>query len=147
MEIERSQRYGHPITLVYIDLDNFKMVNDQWGHRTGDQVLMVTVECIIKELRKTDIVARLGGDEFAILLPETDAEASRIVTSKLQRSLLDEMLQNQWPVTFSIGVVTFMDIPDSDDKVIQIADELMYTVKNDGKNGISYSVYRPATHE
>jgi diguanylate cyclase (GGDEF)-like protein len=147
MEIERSRRYDHPFTLAYIDLDNFKVINDRWGHTTGDRVLQATVECVKKDLRKTDIVARLGGDEFAILLPETDDEASRVVLSKIQRRLLDEMRQSHWPVTFSIGVVTFYDMPLTGDEVIKIADEIMYTVKNDSKNAINYSRYysQPAT--
>ena len=71
-EINRSQRYKNPFTIVYIDLDNFKIVNDDFGHSTGDQVLRFVVNQVRKHLRKTDVVARLGGDEFALLLPETN---------------------------------------------------------------------------
>ena len=79
MEIDRSQRYKHPFTIVYIDLDNFKTVNDQFGHLIGDQVLRTVVSHAKKHLRKTDVIARLGGDEFALLLPETSQESARFV--------------------------------------------------------------------
>ena len=75
-EIDRLQRYQHPFTLAYIDLDNFKLVNDQFGHAIGDQALRRVVSLATKHLRKTDVVARLGGDELTFLLPETDREAA-----------------------------------------------------------------------
>ena len=78
MEIERLQRYGHPFTLAYIDLDNFKSVNDQFGHSMGDQVLRTVVTTARKHLRVTDVVARLGGDEFALLLPDLIATNLRL---------------------------------------------------------------------
>jgi GGDEF domain-containing protein len=84
MEINRSKRYEHSFTIAYIDLDNFKTINDQFGHLTGDQVLR-TVVCYTKaQLRRTDVLARLGGDEFALLLPETSQESARIAISRLQ---------------------------------------------------------------
>ncbi|MFA4915140.1 MAG: GGDEF domain-containing protein [Syntrophales bacterium] len=106
MEIERSQRHKHPFTVTYFDLDNFKTVNDRFGHSMGDNVLCTVVRYAKTHLRKMDIVARLGGDEFAFLLPETDQVQARVAISKIQISLLDEMYRNDWPVTFSIGVLT-----------------------------------------
>ena len=79
MEIDRIQRYEHPFTLAYIDLDNFKVVNDRFGHSVGDQALRTVVSATKKYLRKTDVVARLGGDEFVLLLPETNQESARVV--------------------------------------------------------------------
>ncbi|MCK7512332.1 MAG: GGDEF domain-containing protein [Desulfobacterales bacterium] len=105
-EIDRFHRYEHPFTLAYIDLDNFKSVNDQFGHSTGDQVLRTVVNSARKYLRKTDVLARLGGDEFALLLSETDQESARVAISNIQSKLSEEMRQNNWPVTFSIGVLT-----------------------------------------
>ena len=140
-EIERLQRYKHPFTLVYIDLDNFKTVNDRLGHAAGDQVLRTVVSCVKRNSRKTDSVARLGGDEFAVLLTETNQESARVVLSKIQGSLLEEMKKNKWPVTFSIGVVTCSVAPLSTDALISMADELMYSVKRDGKNAIKFSIY------
>ena len=131
----------HPFTLAYIDLDNFKTVNDQLGHATGDQVLRTVVSSVKKNIRRTDIVARLGGDEFALLLPETNQESARVVLSKIQDGLLEEMRKNNWPVTFSIGVLTCRVAPPSTDALVSMADELMYSVKHDGKNGVKYATY------
>ncbi|WP_295413542.1 GGDEF domain-containing protein [uncultured Thiodictyon sp.] len=140
-EINLFRRYRQPFTVAYVDLDNFKAVNDQFGHSTGDRVLNTVVTQTRKELRKTDIVARLGGDEFAILFPETDQRAAQIALSKIQRGLLNEMLKNNWPVTFSIGVVTFNATPNTANELIKMADDLMYAVKKNEKNAIRYSVY------
>ncbi len=141
MEIDRCQRYGHPFTLAYVDLDNFKGVNDQFGHSIGDHVLRSVVSSARKHLRKTDVVARLGGDEFALLLPETDQESARGVLSRIQGNLLEEMRQSNWPITFSIGVLTCSSAPHTTDELVRMADDLMYSVKRDGKNAIKYSTY------
>jgi diguanylate cyclase (GGDEF)-like protein len=141
MEISRSRRYQHPFTLAYIDLDNFKAVNDRFGHDTGDMVLRTVASVLQHHLRDTDIVARLGGDEYALLLPETGQEAAKVVISKIHSSLMAEMFKNAWPVTFSIGVVTYVSAPHTVENVVKIADELMYSVKSGTKNGIRYSIY------
>ena len=117
MEIDRFQRYEHTFTSVYIDLDNFKSVNDQLGHSVGDQVLRKVVSSAGKHLRKTDVIARLSGDEFALLLPETQQESARVVLSKIQGRLLEEMRQHNWPITFSIGVLTCSRAPSSSDRI------------------------------
>ena len=141
LEIDRLQRYQHPLTFAYIDLDNFKTVNDQLGHGIGDQVLRAVVSSVKKNIRRTDIVARLGGDEFALLLPETNQESARVVISKVQDGLLEEMRINNWPVTVSIGVLTCRVAPTSADALVRMADELMYSVKHAGKNGVKYATY------
>jgi len=139
MEIDRTRRYQRPFTIAYIDIDNFKAINDQFGHTTGDRLLRTFVQYTQTSLRKTDIVARLGGDEFAILLPETGQEAAAAFFSRIQKGLLEEMQQAGWPVTFSIGVLTCLEAPQSIDEVIRLADDLMYSVKRDGKNAVTYS--------
>jgi diguanylate cyclase (GGDEF)-like protein len=141
MEIDRSKRYGHPFTFAYLDLDHFKAVNDRYGHATGDRVLGTVTRTIVENLRRTDMVARLGGDEFALLLPETGAEAGHFTASKIRHALLGEMEKNQWPVSFSIGVMTYIVPPPSVDAMIREGDDLMYSVKKSGKNGIAFSVY------
>lgn len=140
-EIERSQRYQHPITLAYIDLDSFKIVNDQWGHKTGDKLLCAVVDRAKRQLRGTDTIARLGGDEFVLLLPETDQVAAKMVIPKIHNILTDEMRLNGWPVTFSIGVLTCVDAQIPMDELIKRADGLMYFVKRNGKNAIAYEVF------
>ena len=141
LEMRRAQRYQHPFTLAYIDLDNFKAVNDRLGHSTGDRVLRAVTEAICRQVRPADTLARLGGDEFALLLPETDGEAARTVINRIHSSLVDEMLRNGWMVTFSVGVVTFSEIPKTVDDAVKMADRAMYSVKAANKNGVNYNVY------
>jgi len=141
MEIDRFKRYGHPFTLAYIDLDNFKSVNDRFGHTTGDRVVRIVTDCARRNMRKTYTVARQGGDEFALLLPETDRDSANAALTKIQKSLLEEMCQNAWPVTVSIGVLTCCAAPASTDELVRMADELMYTVKREGKNAVRCSTY------
>lgn len=141
MEMVRSHRYKHPFVVAYVDLDSLKAVNDELGHSVGDQVLCAVVKSVRAQLRKTDTVARLGGDEFAILLPETGAEAARVTISKIHSSLLKEMREKGWDMTFSIGVLTCLTPPRTAEEVIRQTDELMYAVKNGGKNAINYAVY------
>jgi diguanylate cyclase (GGDEF)-like protein len=140
-EMDRCRRYKHPFTLAYLDLDDFKIVNDSFGHNTGDRLLKNVTTTIIENLRKTDVTARLGGDEFGLLLPETGVEAGRTAISKIRHALLQEMEKNNWPVSFSIGVVTYTVPPSAVDGTVKRADDLMYSVKKEGKNGIAYSVY------
>lgn len=139
MEIDRLERYNHPFTITYIDLDRFKALNDRFGHAAGDQVLRTLAASVRKHSRKTDIFARIGGDEFVLLLPETDQETAREIIPTLQINLLKEMQQNNWPVTFSIGVLTCYTSAYPAEELIQRADELMYLVKREHKNSASYS--------
>jgi diguanylate cyclase (GGDEF)-like protein len=140
MEKNRARRYHHPLTLAYLDIDNFKDVNDTWGHAAGDELLQRVGRSLRDSLRDTDHVARIGGDEFAILLPETDREAGQIVLGKLHRALQAVGSSYNRPVTFSIGVVTFVSGPDSLEQMVAAADRLMYAAKNSGKNQIAYEV-------
>jgi diguanylate cyclase (GGDEF)-like protein len=140
-EIDRSSRYRYPFTIAYIDADNFKTVNDSFGHVTGDKVLYAVADCMQRHLRKTDIVARVGGDEFAILLPEVEVSLAKAVISKMHRKLLEEMQKNNWPVTFSIGVMSFTDAPSSVNEMLNMVDRLMYSVKHKGKNNINFASY------
>ncbi|MCX6556350.1 MAG: diguanylate cyclase [Candidatus Aminicenantes bacterium] len=141
IENDRLQRHERPFTIAYIDLDNFKSLNDQFGHSVGDRVLHTVANSAKRSLRKTDVVARLGGDEFVLLLPETDEKSARVVLAKIHTCLLKEMRQSHWPITFSIGVLTCHAAPPTPDYLVRMADELMYTVKHEGKDAIRYSVY------
>ncbi len=141
MEINRARRYEHPFTVVCLDLDNFKTVNDCFGHSTGDILLRLVAHTIRENIRVTDTVARLGGDEFAILLPETGREVTEVIMQKIQKINLDIMRKHGWPVTLSIGVMTFTSSPSTVDEMLRISDRLMYTAKNNGKNNIKYEVF------
>ena len=122
-------------------MDNFKAINDQLGHSTGDRVLRAMAENIQRQIRPSDIFARLGGDEFALLMPETNEEEARNVISRLHESLVNEMLKNGWMITFSVGVVTCNQSPSSVDEVVKMADTAMYSVKNTSKNGVAFHLY------
>ncbi len=136
LEIGRCRRYRHPFTVIYADLDNFKSVNDRMGHSAGDALLREVVATLKRELRGTDIVARLGGDEFALLLPLTGQEHGQTVACRLRLSLLEVMRQREWLVSCSFGVLICIDPPASIDELLRLADQLMYAVKQDGKDGI-----------
>jgi diguanylate cyclase (GGDEF)-like protein len=141
MEISRIRRYPHPITLVYVDVDNFKIVNDLFGHRIGDEVLRCIASELKSQLRITDTVARLGGDEFVMLLPSTRQQEARVVVSKVYTNLSEKMRQRNWPVTFSMGAVTCEFSPYSAEQLVNMADELMYEVKNSTKNDVRFRTW------
>jgi len=141
VEIDRSRRYGRPFTLAYVDLDNFKTVNDRFGHSAGDNLLCLVTDILRKNLRTTDLLARLGGDEFALLLPETGAESTRAVLDKLRDQMTSSLQETEWPVTSSVGAVVYLSPPDSVDSMIRQADNLMYQAKHSGKNRIRQEVH------
>jgi len=141
MEINRSLRYKNLFTIAYIDLDNLKTVNYEFGYATGDKVLCFVANQIKNSLRKVDVVARLGSDEFALLMPETNQKSAQVVLSKLQHNILAGMQKNNWPVTLSIGVLTCFDTPPTANEAIKIVDDLMYSVKKSSKNNIKYATY------
>lgn len=132
---------GRPYTVVYIDLDNFKPINDKQGHSIGDLVLKAVVDTIQKQIRVADIFARFGGDEFAILLADIGQDDAKRIVQRLRKVLLEKMDMHVWDVTFSIGALTFLTMPHSVEEMVRLTDELMYEVKVDGKNAIKYSVY------
>jgi diguanylate cyclase (GGDEF)-like protein len=138
-EILRFHRDGSPFSVAYLDLDNFKAVNDLYGHKKGDELLKAVVSNLSGNLRQTDVIARVGGDEFAIFLPSTDGIEVRVVMEKIRTHLqtLTEGLQRS--VTFSMGVLTCDNNEYGFDEIISMADRLMYEVKNSGKNNIRYS--------
>ena len=135
-ELNRSQRYKHATTIAYIDLDNFKGINDRLGHTIGDNLLVTVTKTITSNIRSSDILSRFGGDEFVILLPETKTEAAAAFLGKIQNQLNQAMAAKNWPVSFSIGAITYLKAPPGVEEVIKKADMLMYEVKRSGKNGL-----------
>jgi diguanylate cyclase (GGDEF)-like protein len=130
-----------PFTVAYMDFDNFKTVNDRFGHNEGDIVLSTAASIIRNNIRATDSVGRPGGDEFAILFPEMGAEESRGMIPKIHKSLLDAILENKWGITISMGVGTFKGSNFSAEEILRLTESLMYSVKDGGKNGIKYEVF------
>ena len=140
-ELLRARRNQRPFTVVYLDLDNFKAINDCSGHSAGDACLRTVASSIQSTLRATDVLARLGGDEFAILMIDADNRGAQQLVPRLKQALETEMIRAGWQVTFSIGALTCVDIPASVDELLKLADQLMYRVKNNGKNGVCYASY------
>jgi diguanylate cyclase (GGDEF)-like protein len=135
-EKNRARRYAFPMTVAYVDLDNFKNINDRLGHATGDRVLMRVAKVVRENIRASDFVARMGGDEFAVLLPQTNMQAAEVVLAKMQQALDNAMRDEHWEVSFSIGSVTFCPPPDSVEEIISQADTVMYSVKARGRGGL-----------
>lgn len=134
-EIERAHRYNHALSIVMIDLDNFKLVNDCYGHQVGDDVLVKTTRACYDLLRSSDVLSRFGGEEFMIILPESNYEEAMLAAEKIRAEI--EALtfdQKDLKITISAGVNELKD--QSLNNLIRIADENLYKAKNSGKNCI-----------
>lgn len=139
-EVRRSRRYGTPFILLILDLDNFKEVNDTFGHRHGDSVLKEVASRLKNGLRETDILARYGGDEFALLLTQTDPQGGRKVADQVLERLARPIVADgaEHFIQASIGVVASSAMPSATaDEVIIAADKALYTAKEQGGNQVS----------
>ena len=143
-ETKRASRSGRPLSLLFIDLDGFKAINDTHGHLFGSRALVEAAGVIRTSARETDMVARFGGDEFALILPDTGSEGAAAVGERVRdRIAAHRFLQGDGldiHLTVSVGVATLPDVAASADGLIQAADEAMYWVKEHGKNGIYIAV-------
>jgi diguanylate cyclase (GGDEF)-like protein len=138
VECERTRRAAHHLTLAYFDVDDFKRLNDEFGHATGDAALIHVVKTIHLHLRSSDLLARLGGDEFALLMPETETEGAVALLTRVQSVLAQEMKRHGWPVTVSVGAITFGNVSKDVDLMIQQVDALMYRAKKKGKGRVEH---------
>ncbi len=134
-EIERAQRHGHPLSVLMVDIDGFKKLNDEFGHLLGDEVLKQVSRMFLNQTRKSDVVCRYGGDELALLLPESTGASAITVAEKLRRAV------SEWdfpgvprPVTLSIGVAEFPAHGGNRDELIRSADGALYSAKQAGRN-------------
>ena len=143
-ETKRASRSGRPLSLLFIDLDGFKAVNDTHGHMFGSRALVEAAAVIRSSARETDVVARFGGDEFALILPDTGGEGAFAVGERIRERiaahnfLAEDRLNIH--LTASVGVATLPDVAASADELMQAADKAMYQVKDSGKNGIQAAV-------
>ncbi len=137
--MEYSNRYKISLSLVIFDLDNFKMINDRFGHLSGDKVMQEIASIIRAVIRKQDVFARWGGDEFAILLPNTEAAQAAELTERLRKLIGDYQFSIRERVTCSFGVGT-MEYDETADDFLRRADRFLYKAKESGKNTVNYSL-------
>jgi len=129
-----SKRVDFVFTLVLIDIDDFKSVNDRFGHTVGDEVLIKTAEKLKSCTRKSDLVSRFGGDEFAIVLEHSKSNKIESVISKMHRVLKELYHDFEWPVSASIGAICCDEHPSSSEIIFKLADQTLYDIKKTGKN-------------
>jgi diguanylate cyclase (GGDEF)-like protein len=138
-EVERSHRFDLPLSLLMMDIDHYKDINDTYGHRVGDYVLSVLGEIISQHIRKIDIACRYGGEEFIILLPETDLEKAKNAAERLRKKIMAEQInyENQTiNITASFGIVTMSKETESVEDMLGQADDAMYRAKEKGRNQV-----------
>jgi len=143
-ELKRSQRYGHPLSLIMCDIDHFKDVNDRYGHRAGDQILKDFVSRIAGSIRiDVDWIARYGGEEFLIVLPETDLTSAYIVAERLRRLVSETPFRlrgREIGITSSFGVASYLPARQpgkvSFDELMEQADRFLYQAKREGRNAV-----------
>ena len=130
------RRYSRPLALLYLDLDDFKAVNDQHGHQTGDAVLRLVANAMRRAIRQSDIVGRLGGDEFGVLMPETDGVVAEAAATRLA-SGIRTVFQGTPSVTASIGLVSTINVASLGvEELLRRADTAMYEAKRSGKDRV-----------
>jgi len=134
-ELGRNRRYGRPLALIYLDLDDFKRVNDAHGHATGDAVLRLVADAMRSAVRQADFVGRLGGDEFGVLMPETDGSVAHSVANRLAGGIRT-VFRGTPSVTASIGVVAVTGTEAGSDELLRKADQAMYEAKRAGKDRV-----------
>lgn len=141
-ELERSRRYGHALSLMYIDIDDFKAVNDNFGHREGDRVLQRVASITGQSVRSIDVLARMGGDEFVVLMPETESREARETAERLTLALEDATLPDGTALTCSVGVATYREPPRTVEDLLAGGDAAMYGAKAAGKNRVRHATVR-----
>jgi diguanylate cyclase (GGDEF)-like protein len=139
-ETKRASRSGRPLSLLFIDLDGFKAINDTHGHLFGSRALVEAAAVIRQSARETDVVARFGGDEFSLILPDTGGEGAYAVGERIRERIAAYKFLSEdgldIHLTASVGVATLPDVAASAEELVHAADKAMYQVKDSGKNGI-----------
>jgi len=140
IEIRRAKRYASSVSVVFMDLDGFKLVNDAYGHRAGSVTLTEVAEVITSSVRESDVVARFGGDEFVLMLPETGAKAALQMAERVRAYISSHRFSGgvgaSISLTASFGVASFPEHAAEAEKLIELADAAMYEAKERNKNNV-----------
>ncbi len=140
-EVKRARRYRTPVSVIFLDLDGFKNVNDQHGHLAGSRALVEVGQVVRGTVREIDIVSRYGGDEYTIVLPQTGPEGASVIAERIRRNIEESVFQrsmgHEVRLTASLGVACHPDHAQSREELIQKADKAMYRVKDADKNGVA----------
>jgi diguanylate cyclase (GGDEF)-like protein len=137
-EVSRYRRFNHPVSVVLLDLDGFKAVNDDLGHAAGDETLRGMAEILLRHSRGINVICRYGGDEFAILLVETSKAGARLYADRIRYVLSSSQFAHRRRVTASFGIASLPeDVAPTADDLIRAADEALYAAKRAGKNRVS----------
>ncbi len=143
-EITRAARYGGGVSVLMVDIDHFKKINDDFGHMLGDDVLRLASAIFVRNLRKVDVVCRYGGEEFAVVLPATQGASAAAVASKLRRAVGNNHFPGvPYPVTVSIGVSEFPTNGITRDDIVRAADTALYEAKESGRNRVCLAANTP----
>ncbi len=141
-EMERTQRSGQPTSLIMLDIDFFKQVNDRWGHEVGNQALIHVAQLMLQTVRRLDTPCRYGGEEFAVILPNTDLGAAIPVAERLRRSIAETPLpqgERQLELTASLGIGTYqLGERTTPEELVQRADHYLYQAKQEGRNQVRH---------
>lgn len=135
-EVARCTRYGSTISLLMLDIDHFKRINDTWGHQTGDEILQFVGTSLATIKRDSDIVARIGGEEFVCMLPETDTEGAVTFANRIRALMSERILDDGRPLTTSVGVAEFRRHGLTIDELLHAADAALYRAKELGRNRV-----------
>jgi len=150
-EVERAVRYASPLSVMILDLDDFKRVNDTYGHPVGDRVLLKIAKVIEKHMRSTDITARYGGDEFCVALPNTTAQGARVLARKLREEIADKVFSVDGEVAFhitcSIGLAKFHKDMKNSLVILKLADQALYKAKSAGRNRVKEKTWKTRIRE
>ncbi len=138
-ELERSKRLGDKLSIIMIDIDNFKKINDLYGHVIGDEALKLFAKVILENIRSMDIAGRYGGEEFLIILPNTNRENSISIAERIRLELKRKSVHLPFHLTASFGIATLFEDGEDTDTLLRIADERLYNAKREGKDRIVYS--------
>jgi len=140
-KLQKAAQFGQPVTLIYVDLDDFGKYKLEHGEAQAKLVLARLEQCFRENLRTGDLIAHIHGDEFLILLPGVYPENGMGALHRFQAVLDDVLRQSRWPITASIGAVTYLSCPSSVESMIETVEPIMHAVKKSGKNATKHKIF------